>query len=132
MREIRFRIWHINDREAYEVVSINFELGIWYHDHIHGESQWASFDECVIEQFTGLQDKNSNDIYEGDIVDNGNTVVYSDRSTKRFANVGTVKHDVKNGCIVINNSNGYTNRLTEKTIKENKISVIGNIHEVTE
>lgn len=83
----------------------------------------------TVGQFTGLYDKNGKEIYEGDIVKNGQTVVYSNGNSCDFYDDGIVAYDIKNGCWVINNGSGYTKRLTEKMVKQNNIEVIGNIHE---
>jgi hypothetical protein len=62
MREIKFRAWDVKNKEMLEdypapddYVDIN---NIFY--------SWA--DEYVPMQFTGLKDKNSKEIYEGDIL----------------------------------------------------------------
>lgn len=81
----------------------------------------------TIGQYTGLDDKNGVKIFDGDIVENGETVVYANRRTERFVNVGIVSFDVKNGCMVIHNTNGTTKRFTKKTIDMCKIKIIGNV-----
>ena len=68
------------------------------------------------------------EIYEGDIVDNRYTVVYPS-SEYQFRHIGIVKFVVKQGCLVIHNTDGNTKRLTAKTVQTNKIKVLGNIYD---
>lgn len=63
MREIKFRAWEKNLKEMIPVYSVDFEKKI-----INTESAWRTFDEAKLMQYTGLKDKNGNEIYEGDII----------------------------------------------------------------
>lgn len=65
MREIKFRAWN-NCRNEYL-----FDVGVNpCVEQIVSDGEWADeWDKYVIEQFTGLRDKNGKEIYEGDIVD---------------------------------------------------------------
>ena len=59
MREIKFRIWDIKSKRWAKMFNIDL-LDI------------PKFDIAEINQYTGLKDKNNKEIYEGDILSDGN------------------------------------------------------------
>jgi hypothetical protein len=106
MREIKFRAWDIDMQ-----IMIQPEDG----DFIkwHAMSNWR---QClIVEQFTGLLDKNGIEIYEGDVLRCGigkKTVVYSD-------DIGCFEAVGKTSARTVY---GYT---TDKT----GVEIIGTIHD---
>lgn len=70
MREIKFRAWdNKNGGYFFCMQSIHFdkEIGITVLSTIDSITLWG--DDILLEQFTGLRDKNGREIYEGDIVE---------------------------------------------------------------
>ena len=72
MREIKFRAWCQRLKKYYFNVGTHPSIMQWCEDY-KKESPGALivsplYENYIIEQFTGLRDKNGREIYEGDIV----------------------------------------------------------------
>jgi uncharacterized phage protein (TIGR01671 family) len=66
MREIKFRAWQDN-KMVYQPMSGNYAL-----------TRFAGFlyEDAIVMQYTGLEDKNGKEIYEGDIIFNDDRKTY--------------------------------------------------------
>lgn len=66
-REIKFRAWDIEENEMLSDVSIQDDTWDMLNEFLKYKR-----DELIFSQFTGLFDKNGVEIYEKDLVDDGN------------------------------------------------------------
>ncbi|MBO7720121.1 hypothetical protein J6S35_00580 [Candidatus Saccharibacteria bacterium] len=118
-REIKFRVYDqtSKDHKVYgigEVVDEHFGLGIisrivwWLKDIKH---------KFIIEQYTGLKDKNGKEIYEGDILQTccGKAEVYFDDELLMY------RIKVRHG--------GTMPLVSKKSKRHFDYTIIGNVHE---
>lgn len=116
MREIKVRAWHKPYKQMCQVESLRFdENGVYTAVLIEEpfyDRRIVEADEIVIEQFTGLKDKNGTEIYEGDILidDTGEPIEYW---VVKFSEGGFV---------------GECAGVAESLFELTNLEVVGNIH----
>ena len=89
MREIKFRAWDERGEDSYgQAVTPKYIYDI---QNTYDDENGYSFEEVlatpklILEQFTGLHDKNGKEIYEGDIPDGYGAVFFSNEYLGYFA-----------------------------------------------
>lgn len=122
MRIVRFKAIEINNKK-YEERNGGFVYGYLVDkNHIGDKSIYFEIDPETLGQFTGLQDIEGYDIYEGDIV-------YLETVNKQ----ASVTFEEEYACFCFRYDKGSVDYNTYSVSKENieylKIKVIGNIHE---
>jgi uncharacterized phage protein (TIGR01671 family) len=69
MREIKFRIWDkLEQRFIFPDKGYQGHYILDLNGRFHNLQNGSGGDECIVQQYTGLKDKNGKEIYEGDIV----------------------------------------------------------------
>ena len=119
----KFRVWD-NERKCF----FNDDEVVLYPN---GEESFFNadydFTECIVEQCTGLKDKNGKLIYEGDIVE---IMVWDDYSEDMIETKGKVYWSKEDASFLIFVSyDGEYSLNSQETFYGQEIKVIGNIHE---
>lgn len=122
-REIKFRIWDIENKEMLKVQELDFEPTFYggriairpdqYNDYFDTE-------DMILMQYTGLRDKNGKEIYEGDIVK---------ITGSKEIDIGKVIYEYNGFIVDVMNMDRFYGRVP---LLEKFTEVIGNIYEDSE
>jgi hypothetical protein len=112
-RTLKFRVWDkLAKQFTYPDKGYQGHYVLSLNGKFHNLQNGSGADECVVQQFTGLKDKNKKEIYEGDII-------------KGMFNMGPAGKVLQTAPVHWDNLNGYLWNYWNL----NTIEVIGNIFE---
>jgi uncharacterized phage protein (TIGR01671 family) len=122
MREIEFRVWFEKEKRMFNNVYIVGDDVLCALDELepNGLDVIADINDVIIEQYTGLKDKNGTKIYEGDRVK-------LDLNNEGYKNSVVVYRDDYMQFMFDHPKEVYT--MTEYHFKPKDLQVIGNVHE---
>ena len=118
-REIKFRIWDVENKEMLKVQELDFEPTFYGGRVAIRPEQYSDYfdtEDMILMQYTGLHDKNGKEIYEGDIV----KIKYRDED------IGKVIYEHNGFSIDVTNMNKNYGRVS---FVNNFMEVIGNIYD---
>ena len=126
MREYKFRCWDTENKEMLKVQELDFE------DTFYGGrlsirtdkyNDYFDMEDMVLMQYTGLKDKNGNEIYEGDII-------FIKGETKLLDIKGKVEYSNILAQFIITNTGNIVNEAEPLgDYEEEDIEKIGNVWE---
>ena len=119
MREIKFRAWNKERQKILDVFDINFRTPATVQILDENYVLYDELFDCVeLMQFTGMQDKNGVQIYEGDVVSD-------------HVGIGVVEYSEKRSSFRVNYRDGFCKWFIDYNLKGEleSIEVIGNIHQ---
>ncbi len=122
MREIKFRAYGKGGYfHCLQSIHFDKEIGISVLSTLDSMTLWG--DDFILEQFTGLHDKNGKEIYEGDIVK-------AETNKNGVCRVsGTIIYKEAEYCI--DQDDDYFPICSLSVVDLTSIEVIGNIHKAT-
>ena len=77
-REIKFRVWDVENKEMLEVQKLDFEPTFYGGRIAIRPDQYSDYfdpEDMILMQYTGLHDKNGKEIYEGDNIRIKNSLI---------------------------------------------------------
>ena len=127
MHEIKVRAWYKPYKQMCQVESLRFDGNGVYTavliDEPFYDRKLVEADEIVIEQFTGLKDKNGTEIYEHDICS------FISKTGKHTGVVERLDNLAGFGLRMVKNNFRYTfSNLDTLGVNLDTLKVIGNIH----